>query len=64
MNQIESDGSADGTNEKFKIEFATPQTINAIGIMKAITLRKTGNINILTSGGSEVDFSSAIAWSR
>ena len=61
MNQIESDSSSDGTNEKFKIEFAAPQTINAIGIMNHNI--KTGNVKYLNSGGSEVDFSSAIAWS-
>jgi VCBS repeat-containing protein len=59
--QITSVASADGTNEKIKVTFQTAQTINAVAIMNHNI--KKGNIKYLNSGGSEVDFSSAISWS-
>lgn len=59
--QITSVASSDGTNEKIKVTFETAQIINAVAIMNHNI--KTGNIKYLDSGGSEVDFTSAIAWS-
>ena len=60
-NQLASVASADGTNEKFKVTFDTPQDISAVGLMNHNI--KTGNVKYLNSGLAETDFSVAISFS-
>ena len=53
-NQLASVASSDGTNEKFKVTFDTPQDISAVGLMNHNI--KTGNIKYLDSGSIENGF--------
>lgn len=57
---LSSDGSADGVNEKWAIEFDSAHVIDSILLCNHNF--KTGNVKYLDSSLVEQDFSPAIAW--
>ena len=59
LTTLSSDGSADGTNEKFQVTFASARTIDFIGIFGHNF--KTYNVKYLDGAMAEQDFTAAIS---
>ena len=62
VTKLLSESSADGTNEKLLITFASPQTLDKIAVLAHNI--KTGNVKYLNVSLAETDFSTSISWSN